>query len=372
MRLALLLVFLAVFAPAAQAQEFADWTTLSDGNTVVSGTFLGAPVSVTGGQIHPSSPLDGSSVEFASADFSPPLPRSDAPELFGTTPATTYTMTFGRTVRDPILHLFSLGSVLTFPPGTQIVKRSGQPGFTVSQNVVQGGTPDVNGTIQLAGDFDRLVFSALWPGGQPDGIDFQVGGVPVPSPPVIEEPTPVPTATPPPAPPAPVSGVRVVTAVAAGEVFVKGANGAFVPLGPTAPVGSTVDARRGSVDVTADNAQARLAAGIFTIRQRAAQAPAFVLATPAGLARACAPGRRRPAKGVVRTLKVTAKKGLVRTVPKKGIVSGRDASWTTTDTCDGTVVSVQRGRVTYTIGRKALKLQQGRRYRFKAKLFGAR
>jgi hypothetical protein len=104
-RLVALAIVLAGLAPAAQAQEFADWTTLSDGNTVVSGTFLGTP----------------------------------------------------------------------------IVKRSGQPGFTVSQNVVQGGTPDVNGTIQLAGDFDRLTFSALWPGVQPDGVDFQVGGLPVPT-----------------------------------------------------------------------------------------------------------------------------------------------------------------------------------------------
>jgi hypothetical protein len=236
----------------------------------------------------------------------------------------------------------------------------------------------------LPGDFDRITFTALWGGANPDGIDIQVGGVPVPSPPVIVEPTPpptpvatvaptaVPTVTPPPAPPTPVSGVRVVTKVAAGDVLVKGANGAFVPLGGTAAVGSTVDARHGSVDVTADNAEARLAAGIFTIRQRANQAPEFVLATPAGLERACAPGRTAPPKGIVRTLKVTAKKGLVKTVPKKGIVSGRNASWTTTDTCAGTLVSVQRGHVTFTLGRTAFKVNKGKRYLLRAKLFGAR
>jgi hypothetical protein len=68
---------------------------------------------------------------------------------------------------------------------------------------------------------------------------------------------------------------------------------------------------------------------------------------------------------------VTAK-GLFQTVPKKGIVTGRNAAWTTTDRCDGTLVTVQRGSVTVTLGRKAIRIKKGQRHLLKARLFGAR
>ena len=96
-----------------------------------------------------------------------------------------------------------------------------------------------------------------------------------------------------------------------------------------------------------------------------------VTTTPAGLERACAPGHPRPPKGIVRTLKVVAK-GSYRTVPKKGIVTGTDAAWTTTDTCDGSLVTVQKGRVTVKLGRKAHHVKRGERYLLRARLFGAR
>jgi hypothetical protein len=243
----------------------------------------------------------------------------------------------------------------------------------VSQNVVQGQFPDVAGTVQLIGDFDQISFSAFWTGGQPDGIDFQVGGVRVP----VVTPTPTPTATAEPTPvsapataqPTPTSGVQVV---ASGKVLVKQPNGTFAPLGGTTaiPLGTTVDVRDGTLDVVTPTGSAQLAAAIFTIRQRNG-VPEAVVATPAGQERACAPGRRPPPKGIVRTLKVTAK-GLFRTVPKKGIVTGRNAAWTTTDRCDGTLVTVQRGSVTVTLGRKAIRVKKGKRYLLKAKLFGAR
>jgi hypothetical protein len=73
----------------------------------------------------------------------------------------------------------------------------------------------------------------------------------------------------------------------------------------------------------------------------------------------------------VRTLKVVAK-GVFRTVPKKGIVTGRNASWTTSDTCKGSLVTVQRGSVRITLGRKAIRIKKGQRHLLKARLFGAR
>jgi hypothetical protein len=250
----------------------------------------------------------------------------------------------------------------------------------VARNVVQGQFPDVDGTVQLIGDFDQISFSTFWTGAQPDGIDFQVGGVTVP----VATPTPTPvasaTATPAPAPtvvapsptPTPVTAAQLTAKVTSGQVLIKQPDGSFVPLGGTAsvPIGATVDARNGKLDVATPTGSAQLAAAIFTIRQRDG-VPEAVVATPAGLARACAPGRTPPPKGIVRTLKVVAK-GLFRTVPKKGIVTGRNASWTTTDRCDGTLVTVQRGSVTVTLGRKAIRVKKGKRYLFKAKLFGAR
>jgi hypothetical protein len=376
-RIAATLVSALALAPAAQAQEFADWTSLNAGDTVLSGTLLGAPVTVTGGRFHPLSPLDGSSVLFAGADFAPPLPRSDAPELFATSPPASYAIVFGTTVHDPILHFGSLGSVLTFEPGTRLTRRSGQ--LTVTQNTIQGGLPDVSGTVQLSGDFDRIGFSALWAGASPDGIDFQAGGERVPvvvTPPVA--PTPVPTVVvePPPTPsvPPPLAGVRVTATPRAGAVLIKGPDGVFVALrGPaSAPFGATLDTRAGTLDLLSDKGSATLTAGIFRLRQRARQPPEFVLATPAGLERACAPGHTAPPKGIVRTLRVVATKGTFRTVAKKGIVTGKDAAWTTTDGCDGSLVTVQRGSVTVKRGRKALRVRKGERYLLRARLFGAR
>jgi hypothetical protein len=379
-----------VSPPAVLAQtatpEFADWTTLPSGNAILTGTLLGRTVTATGGTFHPSSVLDGTSPIFAGPNFSPSLALSDAPELFGTNPATTYTIAFGTTVRDPILHLSSLASTLTFPAGTRITKRSGQALFTATGSTVAGGLPDVAGTVQLAGDFDSISFSALWTAsGQPDGIDFQVGGVtvpvatptPTPLPTVVATPvvTPVPT---PVTPPPPVTGVRVTAQVATGQVLVKLPSGqAFTPLQGTASVlvGATVDARKGSLDLVAEGGDtAQVAAGIFTIRQAQKgidRVPELVVATPAGLARTCAPGHTPPPKGIVRTLTIAAN-GTFRTVPAKGIVTGRNATWTTTDSCDGTLTSVRKGRVTIRFGSRTIHVRAGHRYRIAARLFGAR
>ena len=66
---------LCLSAPAvlAQGPEFADWTTLSNGNSVLTGTLLGRPVTAVGGTFHPASVLDGSSTLFSGPNFSPPL-----------------------------------------------------------------------------------------------------------------------------------------------------------------------------------------------------------------------------------------------------------------------------------------------------------
>jgi hypothetical protein len=71
-------------------------------------------------------------------------------------------------------------------------------------------------------------------------------------------------------------------------------------------------------------------------------------------------------------LTVTATKGTFRTVPAKGVVTGRNATWTTTDRCDGTLTTVRKGRVSIRLGRKTISVRAGRRYKIAARLFGAR
>jgi hypothetical protein len=129
----------------------------------------------------------------------------------------------------------------------------------------------------------------------------------------------------------PIAGVRGVARSVTGQVLVRlPSNPGFVPLEGAAslPVGAVVDARKGSLtfasaaDASGRVQSATLAAGIFQIKQARATGTAavptdFLLVTPPGLARACASSRTRPAKGVVRTLSVTAAKGVVRTVGAK-------------------------------------------------------
>jgi hypothetical protein len=376
----------AVFGQSAEPQ-FVDWAAYDSGFTAVTGSLFGAAVRIetsAPGAFHPAGPLDGSSTLFSGPAFSPPLARADAPELFGTDPAAPYTITFGAPVRDPIIHFESLASTVTF--SAPVAKRSGDPEFVVSGNTVSS-PPDHNGSVQLSGDFTSIPFTVLWTGSsQPDGIDFAVGGTPVP-PVVTEPPTPVPP-TPTPTiviePPVllPVAGVTVVSRPESGSVRVRvpGA-AAFAPLegAQTIPVGATVDARKGAVTVVSDaggsTASARVAAGIFTIRQAraAGSIPSLVVATAAGQARACAPGRPRPRSrsGVVRKLS-GATQGTFRVVPKKGIVTGRNATWTTADRCDGTLTTVRRGRVTVRRGHRSIRVSAGHRYRIAARLFAAR
>jgi hypothetical protein len=170
---------------------------------------------------------------------------------------------------------------------------------------------------------------------------------------------------------------------ASGELLVKLPDASrFVALAGAAslPVGTVVDARKGSLRLTAAanargrRATARLRAGIFAIRQARARGGAtvstdLVLVTPPGQSRACA--RRPPPKGHVRQLSVSAK-GLFGTVAGAGVIKGANAAWTVSDRCDGTLTKVRTGRVTVRAARRTLTVRAGQRYLLKARLFAAR
>ncbi|HEY7374139.1 MAG TPA: FG-GAP-like repeat-containing protein, partial [Polyangia bacterium] len=182
----------------------------------------------------------------------------------------------------------------------------------------------------------------------------------------------------------PVAGVRAVTKLLAGTVQVKlpGAS-AYVPLAGVAsvPVGATVDARGGSLTLTAavDRAgkkqSATIAAGIFRVRQHRAKSKATVttdlaLTTPPGRTRACA-ARSAPRKGVIRKLSVVSK-GVFRTVAAKAVVKGANASWTASDRCDGSLTKVTHGKVAVKAGHRTRTVRAGHSLLIRAKLFAAR
>ena len=183
---------------------------------------------------------------------------------------------------------------------------------------------------------------------------------------------------------APVSGRRVATSLVDGEVLVRlTPTSAPVPLAGVAslPIGAIVDARKGRIDLRTAGRRgrsqsARIAAGIFQIKQRRARrgraaATDLVLRTPPGFARACA-AASAPPKGVVRRLTVAAK-GVFRTVGAAAPAKGSSgASWAIADRCDGTLTRAIRGRVSVRAGGRTVVVRPSRSYLVRARLFGAK
>jgi Thrombospondin type 3 repeat len=142
----------------------------------------------------------------------------------------------------------------------------------------------------------------------------------------------------------------------------------FVPLKGVAslPVGSVVDARKGSLQLqSAANSraaadrrrttqQARLAAGIFRIRQArlrrkrelSRRIPTDLqLVSAATAERACARStRKRPLRAIVRSLTISGK-GFYRALGGASVATSQNGTWITTDRCDGTLTEVGRGKV---------------------------
>jgi hypothetical protein len=178
--LAALLIAAAPAAARAASLQFTDWTAAR--STSASGTLLGHPVSLTGNDIHAGSVTNGSFQSFNSPEFTPQLANSDMVE-FGSANGNQYRLDFGAPVQDPVFELFSLGSTLTFPAGTQLVKVSGQPGLAVSGNTVSAtSVDDVNGTVRVVGVVSVVTWSTtLNHAGPADGVDLQVGGTTPPN-----------------------------------------------------------------------------------------------------------------------------------------------------------------------------------------------
>lgn len=180
-------------AGPARSQTFVDWAVLNPAGKTVSGTMGSTAVTFSwtvDGNV-PTAWLADDFTGYAGADFSPALANSDAFEFVGQkspNPVPTYTITFGDTVLNPVLHVASLASTLVFSAAPTMV--SGDVRFGVSGNQVIGsdfipgsGNNDANGTVQFLGTYTTLSFTAVYAGpGPADGITLQVGATAIPEP----------------------------------------------------------------------------------------------------------------------------------------------------------------------------------------------
>lgn len=188
-------------APAQAAPAPTDWTSVG-GNTA-SGIVLGTSVSLSGTHVWdvPVSRVDGSWPYFAGPTFSPSLPKSDVIQISGA-PGAQYTISFRNaagnpvSVKDPVLHLGSLGSTLRFTTGAP-TQLSSENTFRVvgsqvigdaSNTIRPSGNSDSSGSIKFTGAYTRINFTAT-PNytGPEDGILVQlvtepVAGTPGPTP----------------------------------------------------------------------------------------------------------------------------------------------------------------------------------------------
>lgn len=105
--------------------DFVSWRS-ADANGA-TGTLHGNSVTLSGPMgtafyLHDDYP------NFNRQDFTPQMPNTGMVEIQGAQ-ANTFTLTFQTPVADPVILLGSLGSVMTFPPGTQVSEISGDDGF---------------------------------------------------------------------------------------------------------------------------------------------------------------------------------------------------------------------------------------------------
>ncbi|CAM5651263.1 hypothetical protein KAURM247S_02337 [Kitasatospora aureofaciens] len=168
--------------PVPQALELVDWTVVEHdlATGTAQGTWHGADVRLMG-PIGTGSSVDGTFRGFSSSAFAPPLPSSDVLEIRGGTEH-AFSVTFAAAIKDPVLYLASMGSIMPFPGGTEVTLVSGQ-GLSVSGSTVTGvaGPSDSSGIIRLAGVFTTISFTATTNVPTPgviDGIFLQIGGVP--------------------------------------------------------------------------------------------------------------------------------------------------------------------------------------------------
>ena len=169
--------------------DFAHWTEAQAHGTRAAGLLHGQAITLEG-TLGTAFYLHDDYPNFDTPAFTPPLPATGMIEIVGQ-PGQTFTIRLGAPLCDPVLHLGSLASKLSLPPGTPVTRLSGDPHFIVADATVTGaaqnaaiidgtlGPTDSNGSIQLAGVFTTITFTLIptFTGGAgTDGVFIQVGG----------------------------------------------------------------------------------------------------------------------------------------------------------------------------------------------------
>ncbi|RKQ88067.1 VCBS repeat protein [Solirubrobacter pauli] len=163
-------------------------------------------------------------------------------------------------------------------------------------------------------------------------------------------PPPTPTPTPPVATPTPVAGTTVNAEPVKGTVKVKlPKSNRYVDLKQAGllPVGTTVDTRKGTIEITAagQGGKAKFFDGIFRISQTKGARPLTTLTLTEALS--CPKGKKASsaaAKKKSRKLWGDGK-GSFRTAGKYSAATVRGTKWLVTDYCDRTVTKVTQGSV---------------------------
>jgi hypothetical protein len=128
---------------------------------------------------------------FAAPQFTPPLATTGMVELVGA-PGHTFTLQFPARIKDPVLHLGSLASALSFTDVGAVTRISGDDNLQVHNSTVSGqaaaptagtdgslGPSDSNGTVVIPGVFQNLTFTLTPTFGDlsaRDGVFLQIGG----------------------------------------------------------------------------------------------------------------------------------------------------------------------------------------------------
>jgi Ca2+-binding RTX toxin-like protein len=134
------------------------------------------------------------------------------------------------------------------------------------------------------------------------------------------------------------------------------------------PLRSSVDAHHGTVELSANAARGHtgssvLRGGAFMVDQKQSRSPLTHIRLRGGGLERCGAhdrGSAMKSRGLNRTLWVRAR-GRLRVVGLHGFAQGQNATWTTSDRCDGTLVRVQHGKVKFfdRIRKKSFRLTAG-------------
>ena len=333
-------------------------------------------------------------------------PQDAAMYLEQLEPGTTYHYRFvatsaGGTVTGPDRTFRTVGSPLTTTqPATGISTTGATLNGTVNPSGVAtaywfeyGPTTDYGSKTAVTSaenGFDDLAVEAVLTGLEPGTtVHFRLAAInesgdtgvgddrsfttstptvlPQPTPTATPQPTPTPTPTPPPTPPTPRFQDTVVVVPVSGTVLVRRPGSKdFVALDASQgiPVGSTVDTKRGVVELTTISKSgkretARFFDGIFRITQTATTTDLTLTEPLAPCKRAGA--RSSAAKPKSRRLWGDGK-GKFRTKGSYSAATVRGTKWLTQDTCAGTLTRVTQGIVAVRHRNKTIILRAGKRY----------